>query len=372
MRRNPEFVIQPKAILTGIRRYHRYPVPLNLNHAENFEQLMKKYDVYGIGNALVDIEYHTSNEKLAELGIEKGLMTLIDEQKQNNLITYLGESHESMACGGSAANTIIGLAQMGARTHFDCRVANDITGQFFIQDLHDSGVHSSLSLNDSLTGVTGKCLVFATPDADRTMNTFLGASGLLDASDIDEEAIKHSEYVYLEGYLVSADCTRSAAIRARHIAENLKVKTALTLSDPNMVIFFREGMQDMLGNGVDLLFANEDEACEMAQSQDLSGAIESIKRVAKTFAITRGKLGALLYDGSDLIEIEAHQVDAIDTLGAGDLFAGAFLYGQSQGMNFQQSGDLASLASSKIVTRYGPRLVTSDTQKLLASFRSGI
>ena len=199
---------------------------------------MKKYDVYGIGNALVDIEYHTSVEKLSELGIEKGLMTLIDEHKQNNLITYLGDSHESMACGGSAANTIIALAQMGASTHFDCRVANDITGQFFVQDLHDSGVHSSVTLNESLTGVTGKCLVFATPDADRTMNTFLGASGMLDISDIDEEAINQSKYVYLEGYLVSADCTRKAAIQARRIAEEMKVKTALTLSDPNMVVFF--------------------------------------------------------------------------------------------------------------------------------------
>ncbi|MFV2033406.1 MAG: PfkB family carbohydrate kinase, partial [Gammaproteobacteria bacterium] len=136
---------------------------------------MKNYDVYAIGNALVDIEYHTSAEKLAALGIDKGVMTLIDKPKQNNLMAYLGESHEKMACGGSAANTIIALAQLGARVHFDCRVANDITGQFFVQDLHDSGVHSALKLDESYTGVTGKCLVFVTPDADRTMNTFLGA-----------------------------------------------------------------------------------------------------------------------------------------------------------------------------------------------------
>jgi sugar/nucleoside kinase (ribokinase family) len=287
---------------------------------------MKKYNVYGIGNALVDIEYHTSVEKLTELGIEKGVMTLIDEHKQNNLITYLGDSHESMACGGSAANTIIAL----------------------------------------------KCLVFATPDADRSMNTFLGASAMLNVSDIYEEAIEHSEYVYLEGYLVSADCTRNAAIHARRIAESMGIKTALTLSDPNMVIFFREGMQEMLGEGVDLLFANEDEAYELAQSHDLNDAIEATKRVAKTFAITRGKQGSILYDGTDLIEIAANPVDTIDTLGAGDLYAGAFLYGQSEGMSFKQSGDLASLAASKIVTQYGPRLAASDTQKLLASFRSGI
>ena len=333
---------------------------------------MKKYDVYGIGNALVDIEYHTSLEKLSELDIEKGLMTLIDEKKQNNLIAHLDDSHETMACGGSAANTVIALAQLGANTHFDCRVANDISGQFYLQDLHDSGVHSSLLLDQSFTGVTGKCLVFVTPDADRTMNTFLGASELLSIRDIDEEAIRHSDIVYLEGYLASADCTRNAAIEARRIAENAGVKTALTLSDPNMVIYFRNGIEEMLGDGVDLLFANQDEACELARSKDLNDAIEAIKKVAKTFAITRGKAGAMLYDGTELIEIAAHEVEAIDTLGAGDLFAGAFLYGQSQGMSFNQSGDLASLASSRIVTQYGPRLAASETKKLLASFRSGI
>ena len=333
---------------------------------------MKKYDVYGIGNALVDIEYHTSIEKLSELGIEKGLMTLIDEKKQNNLIAHLDDTHEAMACGGSAANTVIALAQLGANTHFDCRVANDISGQFYLQDLQDSGVHSSLLLDQSFTGVTGKCLVFVTPDADRTMNTFLGASELLSIGDIDEEAIRHSDTVYLEGYLVSADCTRNAAIQARRIAENAGVKTALTLSDPNMVIYFRTGIEEMLGDGVDLLFANEDEACELARSKELNDAIEAVKKVAKTFAITRGKAGAMLYDGTELIEIAAHEVEAIDTLGAGDLFAGAFLYGQSQGMSFKQSGDLASLASSRIVTQYGPRLAASETKKLLASFRSGI
>ncbi|MCH7881428.1 MAG: adenosine kinase [Proteobacteria bacterium] len=332
---------------------------------------MKEYDVYAIGNALVDIEYHTSAEILTELGIDKGVMTLIDEPKQNNLMTYLGESHEKMACGGSAANTIITLAQLGARVHFDCRVAKDMTGQFFIQDLHDSGVHSTLKLDESYTGVTGKCLVFVTPDADRTMNTFLGASADLAVSDIDISAIKRSDYVYIEGYLVSADSTRQAAIKARELAEKSKVKTALTLSDPNMVILFREGMEEMLGSGVDLLFANEDEACELAQTRDLDVAIQSMKKVARTFAITRGKQGALLFDGNSIIHIDPHPVEAIDTLGAGDSFAGAFLYGLTQGMSFQQSGDLASLASSRIVTQYGPRLSTSEMQSLITSFNAG-
>ena len=278
---------------------------------------MKKYDAYAIGNALVDIEYHTNESRLNELGIEKGLMTLIDETQQNNLINYLGDSHESMACGGSAANSIIALAQMGGKAHFDSRVANDMTGQFFADDLKKSGVYSKLDISTAPSGVTGKCLVFVTPDADRTMNTFLGVSAELDHSDIDHAAIAHSEFAYIEGYLVTGDCTRHAAIEVRRSAEARKIKTALTLSDPNMVLYFREGMQEMIGDGVDLLFANEDEAFELVQTKDINETIASLKNIAKTFAITRGKQGAIVFDGDNIIEIQPHPVTAIDTLGCG-------------------------------------------------------
>ena len=332
---------------------------------------MKKYDVYAIGNALVDIEYHTDDSRLNELGIEKGLMTLIDETQQNSLINFLGDSHESMACGGSAANSIIALAQMGGKAHFDCRVANDITGQFFAEDLKQSGVYSKLDINSSPSGVTGKCLVFVTPDADRTMNTFLGVSAELDHSDIDHTAIAHAQFAYIEGYLVTADCTRQAAIEVRRSAETRNIKTALTLSDPNMVLYFRDGLKEMIGDGVDLLFANEDEAFELSQSRDINETIDSIKNIAKTFAITRGKQGAIVYDGNHVIEIQPNPVTAIDTLGAGDMFAGAFMYALTQGMSYEQAGDLASLASSKIVTQYGPRLKASETQTLLTAFNSG-
>ena len=168
---------------------------------------MKKYDVYAIGNALVDIEYHSTPARLTELSVDKGVMTLIDEQRQNSLVAQLGDSHEKMTCGGSAANTVIALAQLGAKTHFDCRVSNDMTGQIFARDLHDTGVHSNLDNKPLPNGVTGKCLVFVTPDADRSMNTFLGVSAELDKSDIDIDAIKASHTVYLEGYLASAEHT---------------------------------------------------------------------------------------------------------------------------------------------------------------------
>ena len=331
---------------------------------------MNKYDVYAVGNALVDIEYHATPGKLSALDIDKGVMTLIDEQRQNSLVAQLGDSHESMTCGGSAANTIIALAQMGARTHLDCRVSSDMTGQIFARDLHDSGVHSSLDSRPLVSGVTGKCLVFVTPDADRTMNTFLGVSAELESSDIDVEAIKDSDTIYIEGYLASADNTRDAAIEARRIAETRNIKTSLTLSDPNMVKFFRDSIQAMIGDRVDLLFANEDEAMELAGSDNLDDAVQMFKKIARQFAITRGSEGALLFDGITTIEIKPKMVKAIDTLGAGDMFAGAMLYGLSQGMSFHQSGDLASLASAKIVTQFGPRLRAEQTRELLASFNS--
>ncbi|MDC1287807.1 adenosine kinase [Gammaproteobacteria bacterium] len=331
---------------------------------------MNKYDVYAIGNALVDIEYHATAQRLDELNIEKGVMTLIDEQRQNSLVAQLGESHESIACGGSAANSIIALAQMGAKTHFDGRVSHDMTGQIFARDLHSSGVHSSLDSKILPFGVTGKCLVFVTPDADRTMNTFLGVSGELDLSDIDVEALKQSNAVYIEGYLASAVNSREAAIEVRRLAERRKIMTCLTLSDPNMVKFFRDSMNAMIGEGVDLLFANEDEAMELAGSDNLADAVDLFKKLARKFAITRGSEGALLFDGIMEIEIKPRPVEAIDTLGAGDMFAGAMLFGLSQGMSFHRAGDLASLASAKIVTQFGPRLHAEQTQELLASFNS--
>ncbi len=332
---------------------------------------MKQFDVYAIGNALVDIEYHTTDARLRELGIDKGVMTLIDETRQNSLIGQLGESHESMTCGGSAANSIIALAQLGASTHFDCRVSNDMTGQVFARDLHRCGVDSGLDHRPLPGGVTGKCLVFVTPDAERTMNTFLGVSGDLDVGDIDVDAVKRSDFIYVEGYLASADNSRDAAIEARRVAERAGGKTAMTLSDPNMVKFFRDPLEAMIGDGVDLLFANEEEAMALARTDDLAEAVQAMKRIARSFAITRGKDGAILFDGIGLIQIEPHRVDAIDTLGAGDLFAGAFLYGLAHGMSFHQAGDLASLASARIVTQYGPRLRPEQTREVLAEFNAG-
>jgi sugar/nucleoside kinase (ribokinase family) len=332
---------------------------------------MNKFDVYAIGNALLDIEYHATPQTLSELGIDKGVMTLIDEDRQHALMSQLNNSHEKMTCGGSAANTIIALSQLGAKAHFDCRVSSDDSGQVYVGDLHDSGVHSNLDSKPLPDGITGKCLVFVTPDADRTMNTFLGVSADLDADDVDSEAIRNSGYVYIEGYLASAANARDAGIEARRIAEQSGVKTSMTLSDPNMVRFFRDNLEAMIGERVDLLFANEDEALELAATEDIGTAIEHFKRLSRGFAITRGKEGSLVYDGQTLFEIEPTPVEAIDTLGAGDMFAGAFFYGLSEGMGYDKAGELASRSAARLVTQFGPRLDAADTRAVLNAFKAG-
>ncbi len=334
---------------------------------------MKDYDVYALGNALVDMEYHVDPSQLTSMGIKKGVMTLIDEHQENHLLNFLGDSHEKMACGGSAANTLIAVAQMGGRGYFSCRVANDMAGQFFLKGLADSGIktnsHFNMSDSSEISEVSGKCLVFVTPDADRTMNTYLGASAELDKRFVSEQAIKSSEYVYLEGYLVTAENSFESVLLAKKYAKHHQVKTALTLSDPTMMQYFREGMMEMIGEGVDLLFANEEEAYELSSSRNLNDTLSALKTHAKTFALTRGKEGSIVYDGNSFVEIAPYPVEAIDTLGAGDMFAGAFLYGLTHDMNFKQAGQLASLTSSRIVTQYGPRLETDQTRDLLQTFK---
>ncbi len=332
---------------------------------------MKNYDVYALGNALVDIEYHVEPQLMRSLGIRKGVMTLIDEQRQLHLQEYFGDSHEKMACGGSAANSMIAIAQLGGETYFSCRVADDITGSFYVEDLKDNGVNSNAMQCMDPSGHTGKCLVFVTPDADRSMNTFLGVSAHFDRSHVAETIIGESEWVYLEGYLVTADNSLDAVLEARRLAREQGVNTALTLSDPNVLRGFRGGMMQIIGDGVDLLFANEEEACELAATEDFGQALESIKRHARSFAVTRGPKGAVVYDGERMIEIDGFPVQAIDTLGAGDMFAGSFLYGITHGMDYEDAGRFGCWTSSRIVTRYGPRLELDEMRRLLHRFKSG-
>jgi sugar/nucleoside kinase (ribokinase family) len=206
-----------------------------------------------------------------------------------------------------------------------------------------------------------------TPDAERTMNTFLGISETVSSDELDNSAIKNSAYVYIEGYLVSSETGRAAAIECRKIAEANNVKTALSLSDPAMVQFFHDGLSEMIGSKVDLLFCNLDEALAYTKTESVDAAIAALKIIADEFVITLGNKGALIYDGNDIIEIAPCETEAIDTNGAGDMFAGAFLYALTQGHSHALAGNLASLAASTVVSQFGPRLKPEQHQTILES-----
>jgi sugar/nucleoside kinase (ribokinase family) len=330
---------------------------------------MKKYMAYGIGAALVDTEIKVKDHELDRMKVEKGLMTLVDQQRQGELLAQL-EGHlvkANHASGGSAGNSMIATAQFGGPTFMSCKVANDVDGDIYIADLEAAGVDHCLK-HDRAEGITGKCLVMITPDAERSMNTFLGISETLSTEQLDEEAIAASEYLYIEGYLVTSPTGRAAAVRAREVAEAAGVKTALSFSDPGMVEFFREGMEEIVGTGLDLIFCNEAEALGWAGTNSLEVAVEQLKLVARCFVITRGAEGAITYDGATLAEIPPHRVQAVDTNGAGDMFAGAFLYAITRGEDFPTAGRFASLAAGRIVANYGPRLPADDYPALRAEF----
>ena len=318
---------------------------------------MAKYHIYGIGNALVDKEFEIDDRFFDDLSIEKGIMTLIDENELAQRLEVLNDRYglKKRACGGSAANTIIGASYFGAKTFYSCNVANDEAGDFYMQDMAAAGVDTNLG-DDRDDGITGKCLVMVTPDAERTMNTYLGITSNLEDKHIDEAALADSEYAYIEGYLVTSDNSRAAAIKVRELAEQKGIKTALTFSDPAMVQFFKEGLQEMIGDGVDILFCNEEEALLFADTDSLEDAMRFIQSKAKAFVITLGSKGAIAFDGTTMHVIEPNEVTAIDTNGAGDMFAGAFLYAITHGHDFSAAGRLASAASAKVVSQFGPRL----------------
>ncbi len=334
---------------------------------------MRKYHVYGIGNALVDTEIEVTDHELVAMGVEKSLMTLVDEPRQNELLAHLSNHlvAASRASGGSGANSIIAASNFGADAFYSCKVATDDNGDFYLHDMTEAGVDTNFSsAAEREEGTTGRCLVLISPDAERSMNSYLGISESLSVDQLNPDAIAASEYVYLEGYLVTSTTGRAAAIKTREIAEQYGVKTAMSFSDPGMVEFFRDGLKDMLGTQIDLLFCNETEAKTWAETESIDTAVTELRRVSRTFAITLGSEGSLVYDGAELHRIEPHRVTAIDTNGAGDMYAGAFLYAITHGYSYAQAGELASVASAQVVAQYGPRLAARQHVGLLQAFQN--
>ena len=265
------------------------------------------------------------------------------------------------------------LARLGAKPYYSCKVANDKAGEFYHEDLVQSGVYTNQYHCERPDGHTGRCVVLLTSDAERTMCTHLGITATFSKEELVESELQQAEYLYIEGYLIASESAREAMHEAKRIAKQHGVKIALSLSDPNMVTYFRNELLDVIGDGIDLLFCNHKEAMDFCQVSTVSEAAESLQQYAKQFAITEGGNGSTLFDGQKIRNLSACKVDVLDTLGAGDTYAGAFLYAITHGFDFVDCGRVANKVASKIVTKFGPRLTkeeADDLQKSIEEIRT--
>ena len=316
-----------------------------------------KYGVVAVGNALVDVLSQVSDEFItqqsAEYGMEKGAMTLIEETRAVELYTQMPQGLETS--GGSAANTMAGFASFGGKGAFIGKVADDALGKVFQNDIRSLGVNyetDPLILGAS----TGRCMILVTPDADRTMNTFLGASVELAPVDIDEYLISSSKITYLEGYLFDREQAKNAFIAAAELAHKAGHRIALTLSDPFCVDRHRHDFLQLVEKHVDILFANEEEIKSLFMQQNFDDAVSAISEHVEVAAITRSEKGAVIISKGEVIQIDAEPVEnVIDTTGAGDQFAAGFLYGFTEGKSLEECGRLGAIAAAEVISHIGPR-----------------
>ena len=312
---------------------------------------MKKYNVFGIGNALVDCVYMVDDKFLDDNNIEKGLMTLVDEKKQKSIIEKIKNFDSVIQSGGSVTNSVYTLSQLGGSGYVSVLVAEDKFGKIYLSDLKNSNVSTGGTTYTTGDGMTGTCLVITTPDAERTMNTCLSISSNFSIKNINLVDLKSSEYLYIEGYLVTSDVAMEAVHQSIEFSSKNDVKIALTFSDLAMVKYFKDNFKSILNNRVDLLFCNEDEAKTFSGYDTLEDSIKYLGKLSSTLVVTLGKNGSLIYHNGEKITIDPYPTKAVDTVGAGDTYAGAFLYGITNGLSLKKSGELASLLSSKVVSK---------------------
>ena len=311
------------------------------------------FDVCAIGNALVDIIADATDSFLHEQGIAKGGMTLIDETRADALYDKVGPAVEMS--GGSAANTANGIASLGGKPAYMGKVKADTFGKIYQHDLHAQGVH--FTTTPATNGpATGRCLILVTPDAQRSMNTYLGAAVEFTAKDIDPAVIQNAQVTYMEGYLFDRPEAKDAFRNAASIARAAKRKISLTLSDTFCVDRHRAEFMDFIRHDVDILFANENELLALHQTKDLDAAITATRAICDIAVTTRSEKGAVIVTAADVVAVPASPVTKlVDTTGAGDLYAAGFLFGLTHGKNLGECGRIGAIAASEIISHYGPR-----------------
>ncbi len=312
-------------------------------------------DVVAIGNALVDVLVNASDEFVASHDMVKGSMALIDTQRAETLYAAMGPAIE--VSGGSAANTVAGVASLGSRAAYVGRVCDDQLGAVYMHDLRAAGVQfdATAAIGGS---PTGRCLILVTPDAERTMNTYLGASSELHADDVDQGLIRSATYTYLEGYLWDSPGAQDAYRLAAEVAHDAGRKVALTLSDGFVVDRHRDTFLELIESSVDLLFGNDTEITMLYELDSFETAVERVRHHCEIAALTRGAAGSVILTGDDVIEVPAEPIPGgkiLDTTGAGDLYAAGVLHGLVSGRDLFTCGRLGGLAASECISHLGAR-----------------
>jgi sugar/nucleoside kinase (ribokinase family) len=317
-----------------------------------------RYDVLGIGNAIVDVIARAEEDFLLRHAMRKGTMALIDEARAQAIYEAMGPAVETS--GGSAANTTVGLASLGARAAFVGKIKDDPLGRAFAHDISAAGV-AFATAPASAGPSTGRCYVLVTPDGERTMNTYLGAAQDLHPSDIDAETVAASAVVYLEGYLWDPKNAKDAFLKAAKIAHDAERKVALSLSDAFCVDRWRdEFLQLMRSRTVDLIFANEAELRSLYQSSDFDAAVRALRGDIDIAVVTRSEKGCLVIGPDGNAAVSAFPIErVVDTTGAGDLFAAGFLHGLARGADDRTCGRLGALAAAEVIQHLGARPQTS-------------
>ena len=324
-----------------------------------------RLDVLTIGNAIVDVIADATDDFLAREGLTKGMMRLIDAEEATRLYDHMGPARE--ISGGSAGNTAAGVAALGGKAGFIGQVAPDQLGGLYRHDLNATGVEFVTPAAD-LGQPTARSMVLVTPDAHRTMNTFLGAAQLLPASALDAAQIEGAAILYLEGYLWDPETPRYAMVKAIDIARRAGRKVAFTLSDTFCIDRHRDGFNQLIDEGkIDILFANEAEVQALASSAHFETALASTASRVQTLVVTRSEKGAIAVSGGARAEVPAEPVaQVVDTTGAGDLFAAGFLAGRTQGRGLEQSLTIGAIAAAEVISHYGAR-PEADLKALVAA-----
>ena len=321
--------------------------------ANKENQTIQSLDVIGIGNAIVDVLMHTTDSFIHSLSIKKGNMTLISESQAEEI--YLSMKPSLQTSGGSAANTLAGISQLGGASGFIGRVKKDKLGDIFTKEIIATGTFFNTSPK-SEGPATARCLILITPDAERTMCTYLGASSFLEPADLDFQVIKNTKVLYLEGYLFDSPAAKNAFYKASEIARTYEKKVALSLSDSFCVDRHRESFLDLIKNHVDIIFANESEIISLFKTNDLKEALTNLKENCDLAIITLGNKGSIIINKGNEIKIKAYSLgNLIDSTGAGDLYASGFLYGYINGKDLKTCGNIGAICAGHIVTQLGPR-----------------